>query len=106
MPFYRLLHKLDGFQWNEQAEEAFRKFKQYLKQLPTLVPPWRSHAPVGSSDPKVVSAVLVVERLEEKYVKQHPVYFVSEVLHDARSRYPNIQKLLYAVLMSSQKVKH
>ena len=31
MPFYRLLHKYDGFQWDEQAEEAFQKFKQYLK---------------------------------------------------------------------------
>ena len=50
--------------------------------------------------------VLVVERQAEKSTKQHPVYFVSEVLHDARSRYPNIQKLIYAVLMSSQKLKH
>ena len=56
--------------------------------------------------PKVVSVVLVVERQVEKSTKQHSVYFISEVLHDARSRYPNIQKLLYAVLMSSQKVKH
>ena len=39
-------------------------------------------------------------------MKQHLVYFISEVLHDARSRYPNIQKLLCGVLMSSQKLKH
>ena len=56
--------------------------------------------------PKVVSAVLVVECQEEKSTKQYPIYFKSEVLHDARSRYPNIQKLLYAILMSSQKLKH
>jgi hypothetical protein len=55
---------------------------------------------------KVVSAVLVVKRQEEKSANQHPVYFVSEVLHDAQSRYPNIQKLLYVVLMSSRKLKH
>ena len=34
------------------------------------------------------------------------MYFMREVLHDARSRYPNIQKLLYAILMSSRKLKH
>ena len=56
--------------------------------------------------PKVVSAVLVVEHYVEKSTKQHPIYFVSEVLHDARSRNPNIQKLLYAILMSSRKLKH
>ena len=59
-----------------------------------------------AATPKVVSVVLVVERQEGKSVKQHLVYFVSEVLHDARSRYINIQKLLYIILMSSRKLKH
>jgi hypothetical protein len=85
MPFYRLLHKHDGFQWDELAEEAFQKFKQYLKQLPTLVPPKDGEVMFlyVVATPKVVSAVLVVERQEGKSSKQHPVYFVSEVLHDA-----------------------
>ena len=39
MLFYRLLDKHDYFQWSEHAKEAFQKFKQYLKQLPILVPP-------------------------------------------------------------------
>ena len=36
-----------------------------------------------AATPKVVSAVLVVERQMKKSTMQHPVYFVSEVLHDA-----------------------
>jgi hypothetical protein len=39
MPFYRLLRKANGFQWNDQAAEAFVELKKYLKSLPTLVPP-------------------------------------------------------------------
>jgi hypothetical protein len=39
MPFYKLLHKVDGFQWGDQAAAAFIELKQYLKSLPTLVPP-------------------------------------------------------------------
>jgi hypothetical protein len=39
MPFYKLLRKADGFQWDEQAMAAFVELKQYLKSLPTLVPP-------------------------------------------------------------------
>jgi hypothetical protein len=39
MPFYRLLRKADGFQWDDQAAVIFVKLNQYLKSLPTLVPP-------------------------------------------------------------------
>jgi hypothetical protein len=39
MPFYKLLHKVDGFQWDDQVTATFIELKQYLKSLPTLVPP-------------------------------------------------------------------
>jgi hypothetical protein len=39
MPFYKLLHKADSFQWDDQAAAAFIKLKQHLKAMPTLVPP-------------------------------------------------------------------
>ena len=79
-----------------------------MKQLPILVPPkdGKTMLLYVAATPTVVSMVLVVEHQEEKSAKQHPVYFVSKVLHDARSKYPNIQKLIYAVLMSSRKLKH
>jgi hypothetical protein len=38
MPFYKLLCKADGFQWDEQAAASFIELKQYLKALPTFVP--------------------------------------------------------------------
>jgi hypothetical protein len=39
MPFYKLLRKVDGFQWDDQVTTTFIELKQYLKSLPTLVPP-------------------------------------------------------------------
>jgi hypothetical protein len=37
---------------------------------------------------------------------QHPVYFISEVLHKAKTRYLEAHKLLYAVLIASRKLCH
>ena len=37
---------------------------------------------------------------------EHPVYFVSTVLRDARERYPMQQKLLFSLLSASRKLHH
>jgi hypothetical protein len=56
----------------------------------------------------MVSTVLVVERAEEghAYPVQHPVYFISEVLGPSKKKYPQVQKLLYAVLLTACKLHH
>ena len=57
---------------------------------------------------QVVSAALVVEREEEGHALkvQHHVYFISEDLSDSRTCYPQIQKLLYAILIAKRKLHH
>jgi hypothetical protein len=37
---------------------------------------------------------------------QHHVYFISEVLGPSKVRYPQVQKLLYAVLLTARKLCH
>jgi hypothetical protein len=56
----------------------------------------------------VVSTAIVIERQEDgqTYPVQQPVYFVSEVLSESKARYQPVQKLLYAVLLTSRKLQH
>jgi hypothetical protein len=63
--------------------------------------------------------VLVVERMTQEDQEpeglgpatgvrtiQKPVYYVSKVLHEAKTRYLETHKLLYAMLVASRKLHH
>jgi hypothetical protein len=56
----------------------------------------------------VVSAVIVVEHAEVGHtlLVQRPVYYISEVLSETKARYPQVQKLLYAVVLARRKLCH
>jgi hypothetical protein len=64
MPFYELLRKADDFIWNEQATTTFIELKQYLKSLPTLIPPKFDNVLLlyVSATDVVVSTVIVIEQ--------------------------------------------
>src|SRR6266508_6969796 len=110
MPFYNLLKKQDKFQWTPEAQQAFDELKKFLTKPPMLVPPMPEEPLllyiVATSH--VVSTAIVAEREEEGHIQkvQRPVYFIREVLSESKIRYPQVQKILYAVLITSRKLVH
>jgi ribonuclease HI len=110
LPLYRFLKKHEHFSWTAEAQEALDKLKAALARAPILMPPSDSE-PLYlyvTATTQVVNAVIVVERTEEGHTLsvQRPIYYISEVLSETKARYPQIQKLLYAVVLARRKLRH
>jgi ribonuclease HI len=108
LPFFEVLKSAEVFQWGSAQQKAFEELKQYLIDLTTLTPPTPG-APLllyVAASYSAVSAQLVQEKLEGQNKKQVPVYFVSEVLSVSKKHYTELEKVLYAVLMASRKLRH
>jgi ribonuclease HI len=110
LPLYRLLKKHERFSWTVEAQEALDKLKAPLASAPILTPP-QGGEPLYlyvAATTQVVSVVIMVERTEEGHtvLVQRPVYYISEVLSETKARYPQVQKLLYAVVLVRRKLRH
>jgi hypothetical protein len=100
----------DHFAWTPKAQEALDSLKNMLKSPLILAAP----APEDlmllyiAMTTQVVSAALMVEREElgRSLKVQRPVYFMSEVLSNLKTRYSQMQKLVYAILMTKRKLHH
>jgi hypothetical protein len=110
LPLYRLLKKHERFSWTAEAQEALDKLKATLAHVPILTLP-QDGEPLYlyvAATTQVVCAVIVVERTEEGHALpvQRPVYYISEVLSETKAWYPQIQKLLYTVVLVRRKLWH
>jgi hypothetical protein len=107
LPLFKLLKKADNFVWDEEAQKAFEALKESLTTPLIMTPPTPGETLLYiSATTNAVSTVLVTEREEEwqAYHVQRPVCYVSKVLVDAKTRYSQPQKLLYALLITSRKL--
>jgi hypothetical protein len=110
LTLYRLLKKHEHFFWTVEVQEALDKLNAMLAHAPILTPP-QDGEPMYlyvAATTQVVSAVIVVERAEENHTLpvQRPVCYISEVLSETKARYPQIQKLLYTMVLAWRKLQH
>ena len=90
----------------EQAA-AFESLKQYLSDLATLISPGPALPLLlyTAASPSAVSAALVQEKAKGGKAHQYPVYFVSEVLTSSKCNMTELEKIAYAVIMASRKLR-
>ena len=101
LPFFRTLRR--SFEWMDECQTAFDNLKTYLSS-PPLLNPSKSEEELYlylSISQAVVSTVLV----REEDGSQRPVYFTSRALRGAEERYPQMEKLAFALIIASRKLK-
>src|SRR4051812_36629492 len=88
LPLYCLMKKTTHFEWNDQADQAFRELKKMLATPPVLAVPTEKepmHLYIAATS-RVVSTFIVVQRPEEGRAQpvQWPVYYLSELLSTSK----------------------
>ena len=100
-PFFQVL-KI-AFQWDAHCEEVFKALKNYLSSPPILVSPSEGELLTLylAFSNFSTSAVLV----RDKDRVQQPVYYCSRALRGAEERYPNMEKLILALVTAARKLR-
>ena len=102
LPFFKVLKK--AFEWMDECQRAFQDLKTYLVTAPLLSP-----SVIGEElflylavTPHIVSFALIREEVKT----QKPVYYTSKALRGAERRYSLIEKLAFALITASRKLRH
>ena len=100
--FFEVLKKV--FEWMDECQKAFQDLKVYLTTAPLPSP-----SILGEElylylavSPRVISSALI---WEERKV-QKPAFYTSQALRGAEGRYPMIEKLVFALITASRKLRH
>ena len=102
LPFFKVLKK--SFEWTDECQKAFQDLKTYL-----VTPPLLSLSVMGEElflylavTLHAVSSALIREEAK----MQKLVYYTSRALKGAEGRYPLIEKLAFALITASRKLRH
>ena len=102
LPFFKVLRK--AFEWTDECRKAFQDLKDYLTKAPLLNPSVQGEELYLylAVSPYVVSSALI----REEGRVQKLVYYTSWALRGAEGRYPLIEKLAFALITASRKLRH
>ena len=101
LPFFKTLKQ--AFAWTDECEAAFQDLKHYLSNSPLLSPSKeRENLYLYLA---VSTTTVSVALIREEAKKQLPVYYVSQAFQGAESKYPKIEKIAFALIVASRKLR-
>ncbi|XP_065050236.1 uncharacterized protein LOC135680283 [Musa acuminata AAA Group] len=103
LPFFWALKDPKDFAWIAECEEAFAHVKEHLASLPCLasVSPQEKLGVYLAASRHAISSVLI----KEAFGEQLPIYYTSHVLNGPEERYPLIEKLALALVLTARKLR-
>ena len=105
LPFFRTLRK--SFEWADECQTAFNDLKMYFSSPPLLSPSVQGeelylYLAVSQA---AVSAAVSATLMREEDGTQKPIYFTSRALRGAEERYPQMEKLAFALVIAARRLK-
>ncbi|XP_050214050.1 uncharacterized protein LOC126665324 [Mercurialis annua] len=104
LSFFNALKGTQKLEWNRDCEEAFKELKKFLTTPPLLSRPLKGETLYLyiCARKETIEAVMV----REEDGKLKPIYYISRVLKGAETRYPKIEKMAFAVVTTTKKLKY
>ncbi|KAK3037168.1 hypothetical protein RJ639_031055 [Escallonia herrerae] len=103
LPFFKAIRKLKIFEWTAECQKSFEELKNYLSSPLLLTKPVTGE---NLFLYMLISEVAVgTVLIQEEEGKQRPVYYISKVLQDVETRYPRIDKVALALVISARKLR-
>jgi hypothetical protein len=93
------------FVWSTTCQQAFEKIQTIMTKLPTVCAPVAGrplHLYLASND----EAIRALIAQEDEDGTEKPVYYVSQALRDAETRYSGAERTCLALVYASQHLRH
>ena len=103
-PFFLLINKWKGFEWNEECVMAFQQLKDYLAWPPIMSSPEPDEVLFAYIAVALYAVSLVLIRVDCDV--QRSVYYVSKSLHEAKVQYLPLEKAILTVVLGSRKLPY
>ncbi|XP_020973549.1 uncharacterized protein LOC107646977 isoform X3 [Arachis ipaensis] len=101
---FQTISKNKKFHWTEEGKKAFSELKAILSTPPVLQRPEIGkplYLYLSVSNYSISSALV-----RETGKTQQPVYFVSRVMQPTEQRYPRIEQLALALVITARRLRH